>query len=211
MVIPMMGDQIVGHTEGFVLTIFAAYQGSAEAGTWILLSYVWSFVELIPSTFAEATSVRLIHHLGKARVEFAQELCFTSIKIGIWISIFSSVVLAASSHFFAWCLSLDETLEGMLLQIIPYIVICQPFVSIGTILSILNDALHIYKSSTAISATITVVFMIPFAALMTYYFHYNIEGLAAAMCVGYTAMGVSSSVIFVNADWDRAIRKAQIQ
>ena len=190
------------------MTIFAAYMGAAEAATWILISYVWSFAELAPESFAQAASYRVARQLSKGNIEFARAISFLCMKVGLFISVACSCILYLYGPFFVWCLSLDETLEQMLLEIIPYIVICQPFVSIGMTTMELNDALHIYKKATAIMAIVTLCLMIPFAAVMTYGFHFNIEGLAAAQCIGYTAAGVANIVIFMNADWDRAVRKA---
>lgn len=232
MTLPMLGEIIVANIEvspltmnlsslqrfhrtnslqmqGFVFTIFAAYQGSAEAATWILLSYIWAFVELAPESYAEAASSRVTRHLSKGRKEFAQAVSFHSIKVGTLISLVCSATLYIYGPFFVWCLSLDDTLEQMLLEIIPYVVLCQPFVSVGMTTMELNDSLHIYKQATLIMTAVTLFIMIPIAAILTYWFGYNIEGLAAAQCIGYVAAGVANIVIFMNADWDRAVRKAQ--
>ena len=174
------------------------------------MSYVWAFVDLAPESFAEAASSRIERHLSRQRKKFAQDVSVHFIKAGSLMSIACSIVLYMYGPFFVWCLSLDDTLEQMLLEIIPYIVICQPFVSIGMITMELNDALHIYKKTAIVMTFATLVIMIPFAAIMTYVFHYNIEGLAAAQCIGYTAAGVANIVIFMNADWDRAVKKAQL-
>ena len=48
-----------------------------------------------------------------------------------------------------------------------------------------------------------------FLVCMHYWFGYNIEELAAAQCIGYVAAGAANIVIFMNADWDRAVRKAE--
>ena len=208
--LPLLLDEFVGNIEGIVLTIFAGYQGSAEAAVWILMSYVWSFVELIPDCFGEAASTRVVRHLSKARKDVAQQLSLHSAKIGFIISVFCSVILFCWGNFFVWCLSLDDTLEQMLLEILPYIVICQPFASVGSLFWELNDALYIYKEATFACTVISIVFTIPYAAIMTYVCHYNIEGLASAMCISYTASGVVALYIFVGADWDRAVRKANI-
>ncbi len=210
MSIPLLSDEIIYNIEGLVLTIFAAYQGSAETAVWVLINYIWDFAELIPYCFADAVAVRVVRHLSKSRVEFAQRLSIYSIKVGILISVACSVVLFIGGNFFVWCITLDETLRQMLLEIIPYIVICQPFVSIGVVVWALLSSLHIYVQGAYVAAAITILFTIPYSAMMTYYFNYNIEGLASAMCIGYTATGIAALSMFINADWDRAVRKAQI-
>ncbi len=197
------------NAQDIVFTIFAVYQGPAEAATWILLDYVWSFLEIVPDCFGEAASSRIVRHLSQGNTAYAQEVAFFSIKTGTFISITGSGILWCFGDFFVWCLSLDDILEQMLLEIIPYLAFCQPFVSIGMTAMELNDALHMYKKTVASMAIATFFVLIPLGALFTYGFHYNVEGLAAAQCMGYTVAGVINIIIFMNADWNKAVRKTQ--
>ena len=177
--------------------------------TMILLSYVWAFVELAPESYAEAAATRVARHLSGGRKELAQAVSFYSLKIITLIALFCSFLLYAYGTFFVWCLSLDDTLETMLLEAIPYLVICQTFITVGETVSEINSILHIHKQATFLYAIVTVFIMVPIAAVNTYVFNYNIEGLTSAQCIGYTAMGVMNLVIFMNANWDKAVKKAQ--
>jgi len=207
MAFPLIADGIVGHIEDMVFTIFAIHQGPAETATWILLDYVWNIIEICPETLAEAAHSRILRHLSKGNTELAQEVAFFTIKVGTLFSIVGSFVLFIFGDFFVWCLSLDETLEWMLLEVMPYLCICQPFVSIGMTAMELNDALQMYKKTVATTTVVTFVLLIPLGALFTYGYHYNIEGLAAAQCMGYSALGVANIVIFMNANWEKAVKK----
>lgn len=193
-----------------IFTIFAAYQGPAEVATWVLISYVWDFVELLSESFAEAAAYKVSRHLARGKLELAQAVSFYTIKVGILINVIFSFVLYLFGPFFVWCLSLDDTLDRMLLEVIPYVVTCQPFIAVGMIMTeILNEALFVYKKLTASLTIATVFIMIPVAAINTYWLKFNIEGLASAQCIGHTAAGVASIVLFMSADWDRALYKAQ--
>mmetsp|Transcript_1830 Transcript_1830/g.3307 ORF Transcript_1830/g.3307 Transcript_1830/m.3307 type:complete len:105 (-) Transcript_1830:1261-1575(-) len=98
----------------------------------------------------------------------------------------------------------------MLREVIPYVVTCQPFVAVGLIVTeLLNEALFVYKKSTVTYAIATLFIIIPLGAIATYWLKFNIEGLASAQCIGHTAVGVASIVTFMNADWNRALLKAQ--
>ena len=125
------------------------------------------------------------------------------------IATISSFLLLDTRRYLAWCLSLDETLESMILEIIPYIAICQPFITAGTTAESLNEVLGRYKASVKISAVIDMTFTLPIAAIFTYWFNYNIEGLASALCMGYAVTGITNIIIFVTTDWEHATVKIQ--
>ena len=131
-----------------------------------------------------------------------------SMKVAAVLASVSSILLLLFRKQFVWCFSLDETLETMLLEIIPYITICSPFLAIGFTATDLNDSLHLYKRAMVSNALVTVLIMVPIGYVMTYILHYNIEGLASAQCIGYTAAGVVNIMLFMTADWDKAVRKA---
>ncbi len=100
----------------------------------------------------------------------------------------------------------DAVLEGMLSEIIPYCV-CDPFLSVSTVTSCLNRGLALYRRTTKIEFLVTIIVTLPVAVVSTYVFGYNIEGLTAAMYVGYTVMGFFNMLAFMNADWDKAVMK----
>ena len=209
MTVPMIAEAIVGNIEYTVFTIFAAHQGVAEAATWILLSYVWSAVGIAPGSFGSASSCHVERLISTGEIEVAKLVSMQAIKVGTVISTCCSLLLFLFRKQFVWCFSLDETLDQMLLETIPYITMCQPFMTIGWTAQSLNDALHLYKRAMVSNALVTVLIMVPCGYVMTYVLHYNIEGLASSQCIGYTATGVINIVFFLNADWEKAERKAK--
>jgi len=171
---------------------------------------VWEFVELVSESYAEAAAYKVSRHLARGKLELAQAVSFYSIKVGILLNVLCSIILYLFGPFFVWCLSIDDTLEQMLREVIPYVVTCQPFVAVGLIVTeLLNEALFVYKKSTVTYAIATLFIIIPLGAIATYWLKFNIEGLASAQCIGHTAVGVASIVTFMNADWNRALLKAQ--
>ena len=110
-----------------MLTIFAAYQGTAEAASWVLLSYVWSVVGIAPDSFGAASSCHVAKLLGQEDGELAKQVSWQSMRIGTLISLFFASLLLIFRKQFVWCFSVDATIEQMLYELIPYIAICQPF------------------------------------------------------------------------------------
>lgn len=131
----------------------------------------------------------------------AKQVVLTSIKIVLAMSILFGVILFFARRGIVDLLAVDETLDGMLLEIIPYIVICNPFIAVGTIASDFNEHLAMMGKSTMVHFLVTIVITIPAAAVFTYYFHFNIEGLASAICISSTFYGVFNLYIFLNSNW----------
>jgi hypothetical protein len=192
-----------------VLTIFAAYQGTAEAASWVLLSYVWSVVGIAPDSFGAASSCHVAKLLGQEDGELAKQVSWQSMRIGTLISLFFASLLLIFRKQFVWCFSVDATIEQMLYELIPYIAICQPFFTVCWTAMELNDALHLFKKAMVSNAIATSLIIIPLGYIMTYTLHFNLEGLVSAQCIGYTVGGVANIIFFAGADWDKAVRKAQ--
>ena len=151
--------------------------------TWLLLGSVWGVVETVPECIASAATVRVEHNLSRGNVRTAKKIAMQTITICTGLSVVFSLVLLDAIKYIAWCFSLDETLETMIIESIPYISICQPFVTVGVTAEYLNEILGKYNKSATISAIVDMCFTVPVAAIFTYLLHYNIEGLASATCM----------------------------
>jgi len=208
--VPLTFDAITAEIEWFVFTFFAAYLGAAEAATWILISHIWGFVGIMPENIASASEYRVAHLLSIGQIYVAKKVA----SISMWITCLSSASCCALLFIFRnWIVDLvteDETLDGMMLEIIPYIVICDPIISISTAASSLNRALAMYKRSTKVELSLTLLVTIPCAIVSTYVMGYNIEGIAASIYTGHSVMGFFSIVIFTNADWEKAAEKNKL-
>lgn len=86
----------------------------------------------------------------------------------------------------------------MLVEIVPYLCLCEPFIAIGTVASSLNEGIGLYDSSVSVYFWVTVLVTLPSAWIFTYHFHYNIEGLASSLCIGAVVYGVINVDIFMN-------------
>lgn len=197
------------YLKGVMFAVFAAYQGAAEAATWILLWKVWCLIEIVPECIASAATVRVEHNLSRGDLTIAKMVARRSLVVCTISSIFFSTLLMVTRQVFAWSLSLDETLQQMIIEVIPYIALCQPFITAGVSADYLNGTLGRYSTSVGISTLIDVCFTIPLAAMFTYIVGFNLEGLASAMCIGYAVTSVTNLVIFSETDWQYAAKKVQ--
>lgn len=170
---------------------------------------LWRIIETVPESIASAATVRVEQSLSRGMVTTAKLLALRTVAICTLCSIVFSLFLMDTSRYLAWCLSLNEKLETMILEIIPYISVCQPFITFGVTAGYLNEVLGKHQLSVGVQSFIEICFTVPVAAIFTYLFRFNVEGLASAVCMGYAATGVTNVIIFANTDWDYAAKKIQ--
>ena len=180
------------------MAFFASYQGEAEAATWILLYYLWDVPTIIPENYGSAAAVRAAYHIAKGNVPAAKSVILRSFKIVVAITCVSMILLFIFRQPLVSLLTNDETLSQMLVEIVPYICLCEPFLAIGTVASNLNEGIGLYDKSTGVYFWVTMLVTLPSAWVFTYYFQYNIEGLASALCFGSIVYGVINVDIFMN-------------
>lgn len=95
----------------------------------------------------------------------------------------------------------------MLTDVVPYLLLCQPLISLTTTGAHLNRALAMYQRSTKIELLITCLVTIPAAYVSTFIYNWDISGLTAASFIGYATMGTVILALYNNADWEKAVRK----
>ena len=156
---------------------------------------------MIPENWGSAAALRVAKHLTNKNIVAAKKVVLSAIKFVFGASILLGIILFFARSGIIHLLSVDETLDMMLLEIVPYIVICNPFIAVGTIASDFNEHLAMYGKSTTVYFLVTALITLPVAVLMTYYFHYNIEGLASAICISSTFYGVFNLFVFLNSNW----------
>jgi Na+-driven multidrug efflux pump len=113
----------------------------------------------------------------------------------------------AARHPLISVITSDYDLSKMLIGVMPYLLLCQPLISLTTTGAYLNRALAMYQRSTKIELLITCLITLPAAWVSTFIYGWDISGLTAASFVGYATTGAVILAIYNNADWDKAVRK----
>jgi len=154
--------------------------------------------------------MRISRLLSKGCNATAKKLSKVTLIMAAVSSLFCAIILFFTRHLVANAMANDDILEGILLEIIPYLIVCQPLACICTTASDLNRALGMYVKSTKIDLLMTLLVTIPTAYLVTVHFDYNIDGLTASAFVGEGAIGILTLATFLNADWEKAVLKNRI-
>jgi len=205
--IPMCLDELNGKLEWMVLAYFASHLGSADSSSWILLSYIWGLIGVVPSCIGSAAEYRVSNQLSKGNILLAQQLSSRCMFLTGVTSLIGTGVFFLVRQPLIKLIAPEYHLADMLIDVVPYLVLCQPLISLSTTGAYLNRALAMYQRSSKIELLITILVTIPAAWISTFYFGWDICGLTAASFVGYATMGLVILAIYNNADWEKAVQK----
>jgi Na+-driven multidrug efflux pump len=179
--------------------------GPAEAAAWILLDYVWALLETWTDTFASAAQQVVTNYLYSGSLHQARATTNATLVYGFVYSCFESLFVVLISTYVIGVLTPDETLMAIMGGIIPYMALGNPFVSIGTIASSLNESQGRYWVSVGFYWLSSLFITIPVAAVLSFALDINAEGIAAAVVMGCTTSGVAHVGLLVESDYEKVI------
>ena len=162
---------------------------------------------MVPSCVGSAAEYRVAYQLSKGNIEVAKQMSNRSMVITGITSLVGTAIMFAARHPLISVITNDDDLSKMLIGVMPYLLLCQPLISLTETGAYLNRALAMYQRSTKIELLITCLITLPAAWVSTFIYGWDISGLTAASFVGYATMGAVILAIYNNADWDKAVRK----
>jgi Na+-driven multidrug efflux pump len=162
---------------------------------------------VVPSCVGSAAEYRVAYQLSKGNIEVAKQMSNRSMVITGITSLVGTAIMFAARHPLISAFTNDDDLSKMLIGVMPYLLLCQPLISLTETGAYLNRALAMYQRSTKIELLITCLITLPAAWVSTFIYGWDISGLTAASFVGYATMGAVILAIYNNADWDKAVRK----
>ena len=162
---------------------------------------------MVPSCVGSAAEYRVAYQLSKGNIEVAKQMSNRSMVITGITSLVGTAIMFAARHPLISVITNDDDLSKMLIGVMPYLLLCQPLISLTETGAYLNRALAMYQRSTKIELLITCLITLPAAWVSTFIYGWDISGLTAASFVGYATTGAVILAIYNNADWDKAVRK----
>ena len=172
-----------------------------------LLVFILFIAGVVPSCIGSAAEYRVAYQLSKGNIEVAKQMSNRTMVLTGITSLVSTAILFAARNPLISVITNDADLFAMLIGVMPYLLLCQPLISLTTTGAYLNRALAMYQRSTKIELLITCLVTLPAAWVSTFIFGWDISGLIAASFVGYATMGAVILAIYNNADWEKAVRK----
>ena len=183
--------------------------GPAEAAAWILLDYVWTLLETWTGTFASAAEQIVTKYLYSGSLHQARATTNATLVFGFLYGCIESLILVLISDWLISILTLDETLTTIMKGLIPYLALGNPFVSLGSVASSLNESQGKYWVGLCFYWISSLFITIPVAAILSFVIGVNAEGIAAAVVMGYTTSGLAHVGLLVEADYEKIIEDWQ--
>ena len=183
--------------------MFKRFLGPAEVVTWILLGYIWTFFGSFSDGFADAAELRCTYHLDMNMPEKAKSSAYKSIYLGLHCGIFcTSIIFLVGEDLVRW-ITPDPTLQSSLTELLPLVGIGQVAMSISVISWSLVRAQGRNGQATAVHFVGNWCISTAMGALLIILFRINLQGLLAALILGYTIGGFGNMYILNRSQWNR--------
>ena len=192
--------------------MFAVFLGPAEVAAWAILESIWDLFESATEGLSEAGAIRLAFHLGKGNVDQAPMSAWKSLFLSSVLAIFITVILFICSDDVPGWFTKDETLQKMLISTIPLVGMGNILMVFGMVSWSLVGAQGRYGLATKVSAIMTFCVTVPLAAIFCIACHFTLDGLVAAVVIGYSTTGLVLAYVLLRSDWkhiSKTIREYQ--
>lgn len=209
--LPLTFIGIASDLEFRVISFMVSDLGAAEAATWILLSYVWGFMETGFDSFASAAATQVNSLLAKEEIVAARRTSRKSRAFALLYGISVAVIVYSSKDLIANLLTSDYTLQSMLVDGITFACVGVPFTALGGISEEMNHEQGRYRTSMAIFWCCSLLVTLPAAVVMTYGLRFSIVGVVSAVVMGSTTDGMLQTILLVYSNFHSASNSLQQQ
>jgi MatE len=185
-----------------VLTLFAAYMGPAEVAAWGIVGYVWSAFEAITEAFGDGAEVRVGFRMGAGQIEIAKKVTEKGIYIGFLVAIFCCGLNFTIAPYLPGWLTPDPILQKLIFDMLPLIGFGQILMVPGFVAWAIIGAQGRVRLATFIEFFVSWFVSMPLAAILTYGFNFNLEGIVGALIIGYTIGANMYLYVLCKSDWE---------
>jgi MATE family multidrug resistance protein len=185
-----------------VMTLFAAYMGPAEVAAMGILGMVWGAFEAVTDAFGDAAEVRVGFRMGAGQTQIAKIVAEKGIYVAFVVATFSCGFLFVIAQYLPGWLTPDPTLQKMIFDMLPLIGFGQILMVPGMVAWAIIGAQGRVRLATAIEFVVSWFVVMPMAAILTYCFGFNLEGIIGAVVLGYTVGANIYLYVLCKSDWE---------
>lgn len=205
--VPLSFGKILDEATWTVMTFFAASMGEAEVAAWAILLNIWEVIESLSLGIGDAAEIRISYHLGNNHPFLAKITAYKSMLIAMVGSVVVAGVFYGIRGYVPAFFTIDETLQGMMEETLPYIAVGSLATTFVAMYWYMLGAQGRFKLATIINFVTSWTVTLPLGYYFTYYLNYDIQGLVAALVLGYIGTGIVFTVVFMKTNWVRRARK----
>mmetsp|Transcript_920 Transcript_920/g.1132 ORF Transcript_920/g.1132 Transcript_920/m.1132 type:complete len:717 (+) Transcript_920:41-2191(+) len=209
--LPLSFGSLLSDAQWFILTIFASHLGPAEVVAWALLGSIWDVFSDVTSGIGDAAELRVAFHLGDNNPTMAKICAYKTLFLGMTVACIISFVYFSLQNTIPALFTDDTTLQKMLSELVPFVGVANLTMTFGMICWSLIGAQGNYKMATWIDIISTWCVCMPLAALYTYIFRIDLQGLTSAIVVGYLTTGATLTYALLSTNWEKVAQKIQDQ
>jgi len=192
-----------------ILTIFASYLGPAEVSAWAILGSIWDMFYSCTTGIGDAAEIRAAYHFGENNPGMAKLSSYKSLFLSMSVATVVSIVYMSLQNQIPGWFTIDETLQSMLAELVPFVGVANITMQFGMTSWSLIGAQGKYKLATWVSLVSSWGATLPIAAVFVFVFHLDLQGLTAAVVIGYVSTGAALSYVLLCTDWVKTTRKIQ--
>lgn len=133
----------------------------------------------------------------------AKKSSYKSLVIGVFFGFLGTSVFFMCGDNLAVWLTNDPTLQHMLSTLIPLVGVGNVTMTFGMVSWHVIGAQARYRLATLIALICSWFITLPLAAISVYIFNLDLQGLVAAVVIGYSLTGSMMAYILLRSDWKR--------
>lgn len=184
------------------MTLFAAHMGPAEVAAWGIVGMVWSAFEAVTDALGDAAEVRVGFRMGSGQTDIAKIVTEKGIYVGFVVATLSCGLLFIVAEYLPAWLTPDPTIQGLIFDMLPLIGFGQMLMVPGMVAWAVICAQSRVRLATLIEFFVSWFIVLPIAAILTYCFDFNLEGIVGALVVGYTIGANIYLYVLIKSDWE---------
>lgn len=193
---------ILTEGEWEIMAIFVSFLGPAEVAAWGIIGTIWDAIEAIVEAVGDAAEVRVAFLLGRGLPMRAKLSAYKSLCIAILLaSVLASLLWTSANYLPSW-LTEDSKLQSLVGNTLPILGIGIISLTIGGLCWTIVGAQGRYRLATAVVCFASWFFTLPFSALSSMVFRFDLKSQVAAAIAGYTVSGTINMYLMFRSDWE---------
>ena len=208
---PMSVGNILLTVEWELIAIFAAYMGGNQVAAWGIIGTIWGILEYATDCVAAAGEIRVAKLLGNGNPRLAKLSAYKCLLLGNTFASLMSIAFLIGMPVIPGWFTDDQYLQSLILNVLPYCAIGNLTLTIGSLAWTLVGAQGRYSVATFHGCIGSLVVTLPCASFATFYLHWGLPSLAAAVVVGYMTSGAFNAVTLFLSDWEYIAYRVMIR
>lgn len=207
--VPLAFGSLLSHGEWAILTFMASALGPAEVAAWAILGSIWDVFYSATSGIGDAAALRVGLHFGANHPNMAKLAGYKALLISMSVATIVSIFFFSLQDRIPGWFTVDPTLQAMLRELMPFVGVGNFSMQFGMTAWSLIGAQGRYDLATRVSFVSSWGVCMPLAAIFVFYFRVNLQGLTAAVVVGYVTTGASLSYVLLSTNWKQMAQHIQ--